>query len=163
MIGYHHTTWEAYQKIRETGLQLSELEERHRVTFPEVLPFVKNGCIWVYPEFMQCLELVGAIFYSAIRHTSHRLVCLEVEYPEWVSATYLADQKYDNDGVYVRLTHRLKGAGPFDHCKRFDLITEPVSVDQIRVVGEWNLVDLIQFGVRQLRVVARPDRRARSA
>ena len=155
MIGHHYTTWEAYQQIRETGLQLSILEERHEETCDLVLEFVKDGCIWVYPKHMRGRELIGMIIYAAIRHNSHRVVCLEVDYPEWVSATKLAMEAVDSDVEAVHLNHDLFGAGPFGHTrKRFDLITESVLPERIQLIGEWNLLDMIQQGERQLRVVA---------
>lgn len=157
MIGYHYTTWEAYQLIRETGLQLSKLEERHKFEFPGIAEYVEDGCIWVYPEYMQGRELIGMVFYVGIHHDSHRLVCLEVDYPEWHSVSRLVCRKYEDDPDInsVNLNHDLVDAGPFNHTrKRFDLITEPVSLDRIQVVGEWDLVSLIQQGERRLRVVA---------
>lgn len=157
MIGYHYTTWEAYQKIRETGLQLSELEERHKLKLFMIVEYVKDGCIWVYPEYMQGRELIGMVFYAGIRHDSHRLVCLEVDYPEWHSVSCLVRRKYEDDPDIddANLNHDLFGAGSFGHVlKRFDLITEPVSPEQIHLVGEWNLLDMIQQGERRLRVVA---------
>ena len=153
MIGYHYTTWEAYQLIRETGLQLSELEERHKLKFPMIVEFVEDGCIWVYPRLMEGREQVGMVLYAGVRHGSHHLVCLEVDYPEWHSASCFVCRKFVDDTV--NMSHDLFGAGPFNHTrKRFDLITEPVSPDQIQVVGEWDLVSLIQQGERRLRAVA---------
>lgn len=155
MIGYHYTTWEAYQQIRETGLQLSLLEERHKGWCRLVLKFVEDGCVWVYPEYMQGRELIGMVAYVAIRHDSHHVVCLEVDYPEWESATRLAMKAADSDVEAVHLNHDLIGAGPFGHIRRrFDLITELVSPEQIHLAGEWNLLDMIQQGERRLRVVA---------
>ena len=157
MIGYHYTTWEAYQLIRETGLQLSELEERHKLKFPEIVEYVEDGCIWVYLKLMEGCEQVGMVFYAGVRHDSYRLVCLEVDYPEWHSASRLVRRKYEDDPDVdgVNLNHDLFGAGPFDHTrKRFDLITESVPPEQIQVVGGWDLVSLIQQGEKRLRMVA---------
>lgn len=157
MIGYHYTTWEAYQQIQETGLQLSILEERHEDNCREVLEFIEGGCIWVYPEHMQGRELIGMVVYAAIRHDSHHLVCLEADYPEWHSATKLAFRKLAADPLVeaLNLNHDLHGAGPFGHFrKRFDLITESVPPEQIQLIGEWNLLDMIQQGERLLRAVA---------
>jgi len=156
MIGYHYTTWEAYQKIRETGLQLSPLEERHRDQCYAVVEFVEDGCIWVYPEHMQGRELIGMVIYIAFRHDNHHSVCLKVDYPEWESAARLALRKLAADQLVkeLNLNHDLN-AGPFGHIsRRFDLITKPVSPEQIHLVGEWNLLDMIQQGERRLRVVA---------
>ena len=156
MIGYHYTTWEAYQLIQETGLQLSSLEERHKVPVGCAAEFVENGCIWVYPERMQGRELIGMVIYAAYRHDSHHSVCLEVDYPEWESATKLAFRKLAADQLVreLNLNHDLD-AGPFGHIrKRFDLITGPVPSERICLVGEWNLLDTVQQGERRLRVVA---------
>lgn len=157
MIGYHYTTWEAYQQIRETGLQLSPLEKRHEDNCREVLEFIEDGCIWVYPEHMQGRELIGMVIYAAVRHDSHHLVCLEADYPEWHSAIKLAYRKYVDDSTVeaVNLNHDLMGMGPFGHVrKHFDLITKPVLLEQIHLVGEWNLLDMIQQGETRLRAVA---------
>lgn len=153
MIGFHYTTWEAYQLIQETGLHLAPLPKRHEEKCSAMLEFIEDGCIWVYPELMQGLQQVGQVFFVAIRHDRHHIVCLEVDYPELHSARYLVEQKHGDDDVHV--THDLFGAGLFNHSKkRFDLITEPVPPDQIQMVGEWNLLKLIQQGERQLRAVA---------
>ena len=149
MIGFHYTTWEAYQLIQETGLHLSPLPKQHEEKCSAMLEFIEDGCVWVYPERMCGSQQVGQVFFVAIRHDCHHIVCLEVDYPEWHSATHLVEQKYENDGVHV--THDLFGAGPFNHTrKRFDLITQPVPPEQIQMVGEWNLPELIQQGERQL-------------
>ena len=157
MIGYHYTTWKAYQLIRETGLQLAKLPDHHRDLSREVSEFIEDGCIWVYPVLMQGLQQVGQVFYVAIRHDSHHVVCLAVDYPEWHSAEKLAYREYEDDLDVdaVNLNRDLTGAGLFNHTRRrFDLITQPVAPDQIQVVGEWNLLDMIQQGERRLRVVA---------
>lgn len=152
MIGYHYTTWEAYQQIQETGLQLSPLEERHKQRCWGVMEFVKDGCIWVYPEFMQGRELIGMVFYVAFRHDSHYLICLAVDYAEWESARWLAKKRHEADDM--RLTHDLD-AGPFGHFRKpFDLVTEPISSEQIQLVGEWNLLDMVQQGEKRLKAVA---------
>lgn len=151
MIGYHYTTWEAYQQIKEDGLQLSPLEKRHEDKCRPAVEFVKAGCIWVYSEFMQGYEQIGMILYVAFRHDSHRVVCLEVDYAEWASASRLAYQKLsvtDPCVARVELTHGLE-AGLFGHQKRFDLITTPVLSEQIHLVGKWNLLDLVQQRVQQ--------------
>lgn len=145
MIGYHYTTWEAYQKIKKGGLQLSPLEDRHRETCWEVVEFVKDGCIWVYPEFMQGYELIGMIFYVAFRHNSHRTVCLKVDYAEWESASRLAKKEYEAEEV--RLTHNLD-AGPFGHFrKHFDLVTQPVEPEFVQLVGSWDIQKFADAGV----------------
>lgn len=144
MIGYHYTTWETYQQIQETGLQLSILEKRHEAACDLVLEFIEDGCVWVYPEHMQGCELIGAVLSVAIRHDSHRLVCLEVDYFESESATKLAMKVADFSVEDIHLNHNLHGAGPFGHFqKRYDLITEPVPPERIQLVGEWDLLDVI--------------------
>jgi len=153
VLGYHYTTWEAYQLIQETGLHLSPLPKRHEEKCADVLPFIKDGCIWVYPELMRGLQQVGQVFYVAIRHDHHHLVCLEVDYPEWHSALYLVRREYedDSDVLTTNLNHKLLGAGLFNHTqKSFDLITQPVPPEQIQMVAEWNLLELIQSGERQM-------------
>lgn len=148
MIGLHYTTWEAYQLIQETGLHLSPLPKHHEETCAEALQFIEDGCIWVYPELMQGLQQVGQVFYIAIRHDNSHVVCLEVDYPEWHSATHLVERKYVGDDV--NLNHNLVGAGLFNHSQKcFDLITQPVPPEQIQMVAEWNLLELIQSGERQ--------------
>lgn len=114
-----------------------------------MLEFIEDGCIWVYPELMQGLQQVGQVFYVAIRHDSFHIVCLEVDYPEWHSALHLVRRKYEGDSV--DLNHDLFGAGLFNHTrKHYDLITQPVLPEQIQMVGEWNLLELIQQGERQM-------------
>jgi len=145
MIGYHYTTWEAYQKIKEGGLQLSPLEERHKQTCWGVVEFIKDGCIWVYPEFMQGRELIGMIFYAAFRHDSHRTVCLEVDYAEWESAKKCGQAHHKPDEV--RLTHDLD-AGPFGHFRKpFDLVMKPVPPECIQLVGSWNILEFAKTGI----------------
>lgn len=114
MIGYHYTTWKAYQLIRETGLQLAELSDRHHETCREVLEFIEDGCIWVYPSLMRGLQQVGQVFYIAIRHDSHHVVCLAVDYPKWHSAAKLAYRECA-DVETVNLNHCMSGAGLFNH------------------------------------------------
>jgi len=149
VIAYHYTTWEAYQKIKKGGLKLSPLEERHRQTCWEVVEFIKDGCIWVYPEFMRGRELIGMIVYAAFRHDSHRSVCLEVDYAEWESAKRLAKKHYKAEAV--NLTHNLD-AGPFGHFRKpFDLVTKPVPPECIRLVGSWNILEFAKAGVSKTR------------
>lgn len=152
MIGYHYTTWEAYQYIRAQGLQLLPLEERHRHGCQEVLHLVENGCIWVYPEYMQDRKLAGMIVYIACRHDSNRIVCLEVEYPEVWSAIWLASAEFEDD-THVVLRHTLDLSvvdkpAPFGHTgEPFDLIIEPVSAKDIRIVGKWDLLEFAKAGI----------------
>lgn len=105
----------------------------------------KAGSIWVYPEFMPSYELVGQVFYICIKHKAHHAVCLEVDYPERVSATHWALKRWEAEEV--RLKHSLTGAGQFCHRgSTFDLITEPISPEFVRLVGSWDLVEFIKDG-----------------
>lgn len=136
----------AYQKIKATGLRLSLLSERHKEDCSVVWDHVKVGAIWVYPELMQGYELIGQVFYVCINHKTHRAICLEVDYPERTSATCWALKKYEAEKVHLK--HALTGAGPFGHRGQiFDLITEPMSPEFIRLIGSWDLVEFIKDGV----------------
>ena len=155
MIGYHYTTYEAYQKIKEDGLQLSLLAKRHRDWDWEILGLVSEGCTWVYPVYMVGRELIGQLFYAAVNHGSHHLVCLEVNYAEWESVSRRLIRRYNSSTDDVRLKHDLAGAGLFGHTqKRFDLVITSIPPGQIRLVGEWNLPDLISVDTKQLEAVA---------
>lgn len=144
MIGFHYTTWNAYQSIRVIGLQLSPLPKQHKDMCQATLEFIEDGCIWVYPEPMRGLQQVGQVLYVAMRHDNSHLVCLKVDYPEWHSATHLVERKFGDD---ARLTHDLLGAGLFNHTrKRFDLVTQPILPEQIQMAAEWNLRELIRSG-----------------
>ena len=155
MLGYHYTTYETYQKIKETGLQLSSLAKRHRDWDWEILGLVSEGCIWVYPRCMVGRELIGQLFYVAVNHNSHHLVCLEVNYAEWESVSRRLIRRYNSSTNDVRLKHDLTGVKLFGHTqKHFDLVIEPIAPEQIRLVGEWDLLDLIGIDTEQLKAVA---------
>jgi len=141
MLGYHYTTWETWLKIRETGLQLAMLEERHRMTCDVVWEYVKDGCIWLYRKPHQDEELIGMILYVATRHDSNLIVCLEVEYEEAQAASVYAERAKPGD--IVKLIHYLE-AGPFGHWgSRFELLTTPVKPERIRLIGWWDMFNLI--------------------
>lgn len=155
MRAYHYTTWEAYQFIRAEGLKLSLLEERHKAGCREVLHLVERGCVWVYPEAMRDRKLVGMVVYVACRHDSNHIVGLEVEYPEVHSATWLVERAFDDPELSIRLRHTLDFTvidrpSPFGHWEVFDLVAEPISPSDIRLVGEWDLLSFIQAGLVEL-------------
>lgn len=137
MIGYHYTTWEAYQKIKfDHKVKLSPLPEHHYEDCLHVLEFVKDGCIWVYLKPFTELELIGQIIYMSIRKSVTRIVCLELSYTD--SATVMAN----NDTDEYRNIHSLTGFGMFGHKNvRFDLITKPVS--DFVFGGQWDLEDIL--------------------
>lgn len=155
MTGYHYTTWEAYQKIKENGLQLSSLGKQHRANWDwEILELVSDGCIWIYPVCMTGRKLIGQLFYVAVNHNSHHPICLEVDYAEWESVSKRLMRRYTSSIDDVRMKHDLD-AGPFGHNqKRFDLAIAPIAPEQIRLVGEWDLLDLIGIDIEQLKAVA---------
>lgn len=153
MIGYHYTTLSAYEEISEVGLQLFPLEKRHRSGCREVLHLVKDGCIWVYTESMLDRALLGMLFYVASRHSSTRIVCLEVEYPDVHSASWLASLELDEDDTLC-LRHKLEIGLPngvlsqeLAHSRQFDLITQPVLPKDFHLVGNWDLIELAQAGI----------------
>ncbi len=148
MIGYHYTTYEAYLKIKEAGLEPRPLIKDEWDT--ELKNLVRNGCIWVYVESLIDRELIGQLMYVAVNHRSHHLVCLEVEYWEQESVyiqTTLALEPEDK----LYLTHDLGGIGVFNHTKApYDLILSRISPERIHLVGEWNLLDWVHEGERQV-------------
>jgi hypothetical protein len=143
MRGYHYTTWETWLKIRETGLQLALLEERHRVTCDIVWEYVKDGCIWLYREPHQDEQLIGMIFYVSIRHRDNLIVCLEVEYGEEQAASFHAFRDMNDPLAKINLTHDLD-AGPYGHrYSCFELLLTPVEPEKVRLFGWWDILNLI--------------------
>ncbi len=143
MLGYHYTTWETWLKIRETGLQLALLEERHRATCDVVWEYVKDGCIWLYCTPHQDEQLIGMIFYVSIRHKSNLVVCLEVEYDEDQAVSVNAFVDLGDPLASINLTHDLD-AGPYGHQRaRFELLLTPVSPERIRLMDWWDILNLI--------------------
>jgi hypothetical protein len=141
MRGYHYTTWETWLKIRETGLQLALLEERHRATCDVVWEFVKDGCIWLYCTPHQDEQLIGMILYVSIRHKSNLIVCLEVEYDAEQAVSVKVDL---NDPLAeINLTHDLD-AGLYGHQRaRFELLLTSVPLERIRLLDWWDIFNLV--------------------
>ena len=147
-IGYHFTTWETWQEIKEDGLRLSPLAERHAPGLYQVRKFIEDDCIWVYTKRMSLDKLPGMIFYVGINHTSHRIVRLAVDYDDWQAASYRAKQELSDPASYVRLNHTLIHAGPFNHsAEPFELLVEPISPIHIRLAGRWDLRQLVRDGL----------------
>lgn len=152
MIGYHHTTWEAWQEIQVNGLKLTPLSPRHYDDFACVLDLVKDGCIWLYKRFQPMDQLTGLLIYVVARHPSRRPVCLEVEYDDLDAASRLgalAAFARGEDWDY-RLTHNLDGVGLFGHfAEPVELLVHDVPPERIRLLGEWNFSKFAQQGLIQ--------------
>lgn len=149
MIGYHYTTWKAYQQILENGVKLSPLEARHKNIHRAVKRFISNGCVWVYSKFMVDYELVGMLFCVGMRHESSHVVCLEIEYPKKASAYFQWCQKNPIEDSLL-LTHDLTDVGLFNHYReKFDLITEPIPPATVNLMGSWDLLDFVRAGMFQ--------------
>lgn len=142
--GYHITTWEHYQTIREKGLAPSPYQ--HSGENPHVDRRVKRGCIWLHLHDMPVDKLFGSLMYFAIRHGSMHLVRLLVEYEDSqaVSDEEIRDLKHTSDGL-----------GRFNHARLpIELLVSPVPPERIHLIGEWDFADFVQEG-RYIRPEAR--------
>lgn len=149
-IGYHFTTWDTYQTIREVGLKPMPWERRHEESVADVRKWIEDGCIWVYTQQQSIDKLLGMVFYVAIRHQNHRIVRLAVDYDDWQAASYHALREINSDGTIntINLTHRLDGAGPFGHYQEpFELLITPIAPEAIHLAGSWNLRQFIHDGL----------------
>lgn len=91
MIGYHYTTYDAYQTIKRTGLKPMPVDPKKDMG--PMREHIGGGCIWLYREDMTNAELLGMVMYVATHHNSTHVVRLAVEYEDWMAATHVAAQE----------------------------------------------------------------------
>lgn len=155
MIGYHYTTCESWKEIQRNGLKLTPLEKHHYKDLTHILDLVKDGCIWLYRKFQTNEQLCGLLIYFAAKHRATRMVCLEIEYSDMDAASYLGVL---NEGLGARcnLTHNLDGVGLFDHFNEsVELLVNEVSINSIKLVGEWDFLEFAKSGVVEAHVLKR--------
>ena len=142
MLGYHFTTYDAYQTIKRNGLKPSPLDPYKDMG--ALREHINDGCIWLYTRDMPNSELLGMVMYVATHHDSDHVVRLLVEYEKWVAATHVAEQKSRDK---VRPTHDLEGVGCFGHIRApVELLLEPVGPENIQLIGDWDLGRLVREG-----------------
>lgn len=147
-VGYHFTTWDTYQQIRETGLRPMPWEQRHSPTLAPVRKYIEDGCIWVYTQRHPLDRLMGMILYVAINHRHHRIVRLAVSYDDWQAASFHAYREMNDPTVNLNLIHDLSGAGPFNHFREpFELLIVPIAPEHIQLAGEWDLRQFTHDGL----------------
>ena len=150
MIGYHFTTWEAWQDIQRNGIQLSHLSSNSYPDCEEVSDLLDDGCIWVYTDLLPSYKMAGMVVYVALKHETHKVILLEVEYPEKASATILGAKQLQ-PGDRIRLTHTYNGAGPYGHSSQpFDLVLQPILPGKFDLLGEWDMLEFADNGIKDL-------------
>lgn len=150
MTGYHFTTWETYQTIREVGLKPMPWERRHEDSVACVRKFIEDGCIWVYTRRQSLDKILGIVFYVAIHHQSHRIVRLAVDYDDWQAASYHALREINDPEISINLIHNLSDAGPFNHFREpFDLLITTITPEHIRLAGHWDFRQFVRDGLSQ--------------
>lgn len=146
MIGYHFTTAENWQKIRVEGLVPYKLP-RHQAGLASVLAVEGyHKVIWLWPEVPAGADLVGCIIDRVTAKHDTRLVLLAVRYEpdEMIAGT--------RDG---RCRWSLNHDGSIGHPCRDDewvyhkrvpfvLLRDQVPPERIRVVGDFDLVKLLE-------------------
>ena len=110
----------------------------------------KNEAIWVFSKpFEDLADLKYRIVFNFMKSPTicFELVDLEITYPKEQSLTRIVEET----GGTVHLTHTATGAitldtdqeHPIENCYHrvsFDLITEPVPVENIRVRNTWKII-----------------------
>lgn len=139
MIGYHYTTWENWEKIREEGLIPYEIRK------PELLEYFPNYpiAIFVWEKKLKGQEHIGSVLYQATMKKCMRIVELEIRYTK-------EDMLTHTDPVFkwkrnVKLWHRGKiGQWKYHNKVPSILVGNTILPENIRLVGDYDLNMLIR-------------------
>ncbi len=133
MIGYHYTSFENWQHIRETGLK------PYAIHHPEIVNAYSNMAqqlkgIWIWTSKLQGLDHAGAVIFQAGTKASAHIVQLSVEYDD-------ADRDMNlSRPAFFDLTHMGHiGRLQYHYAAEATILFRAIPLSRIGLIGQYDI------------------------
>jgi hypothetical protein len=149
IIGYHLTSRGHWDSIRRGGLQ------PYPIDHPEVAALLRATCgtdraIWCWTEPPAGVDLLGCVFDRVAHKHATEIVLVRAEFP----AADLAGPT--RPGESWKMTHRgsiaherRRDAWVYHEARPYHLVLRPVPPGRLTLAARWDLVALLERGLRR--------------
>lgn len=140
MIGYHYTSQENWEKIKNEGLTpylITNMEIYHGLHSMLHEQFDKIFGIWVWEREQDPLSHMGNVIRAAVVHGATRTVLLKVKFPDSAILRVKGRRIHMvHEGSIEKLVYH-KDEGAY-------ILSEPVPSDKIEMMQSFDLVELLR-------------------